>query len=211
MKKGVVVTVLILTGMASASTANTNQMSANQTSDVPLLTALQNETAVDHMSIKHPEVKELLKNVFRKMEASDAEIKAFADRKGAQKVKSGFWTVSEECETNGVIVCMKVDFFTETGPIRFGAKVVYQDKTYRKDLKTQRYKIYYHENGKVQTFLTADPVVTLQFYPSGRVKQFCLSAADNSMIAAFDGGDDDSIKHEVYNGFKTDKDKVGKP
>lgn len=207
MKTGTIATMFILTaGIALIGEANANQASE------AAVAAIQTETAVDQMRIKNPEVKELLKSAFRKMRAADEEIQAFAKRKESQKVKEGFWAVSEECETNNVTEFLRADFFSETGPVRFGAKSVYQDKTHQKEIKAQRFQLYYHENGKVKVFLTVgDPAITLEFYPSGRVKQFCLSSPDNTTIAAFDGGDDDSIKHEVYNGSKSDKDKTGKP
>ena len=206
MKNGIMVTVLLLTGMALMCKANTNQVDK-----VKSVALMQNETAVDHMKIKNPEIKELLKDVYQKMKVSDEEIQAFAKRKSSQKVKEGFWTVTEMRETNSVVVFMRADFFSETGPIRSGGKVVYKDNTHQEELINQRYKLNYYENGKIELFRTAgEPAITIQFYPSGRVKQFCLSAHDNTTIAAFDGDDDDSIKHEVYSGRKVDKDK-GKP
>ncbi len=196
MKKRIIALTLSFAVLAVVGRAKTNQGE-----DVSLTTSLQSETAVEHMKIKNPEIKQLLKEALHRMRSADVEVKAFAERKGAQKVKEHFWSVSEEMETNGAAAIIRADFFSETGPLRYGGKCVFKDRTYKEELKDQRYEVYYHENGKVKVFLTiGTPSITLEFYPSGKVKHFCLSGEDHTAIAAFDGGDDDSIKHEVYTG-----------
>jgi hypothetical protein len=183
--------ILTVTGWHVIGQTNTNEY------DSASVISLQNETVVEHMKLNTPAIKDALKEIFAEMKAADMEVKAFAERKGSERVKEHFWAVSETVETNGVVVIRRADFFSETGTVCAGGKRVFRDKTYQEELKNQGYEFYYYENGKIKRFLPRSnrPWKMLEFYPSGRIKEFGV-VEDNKTVAELRCSEDGSVKCE---------------
>lgn len=191
----IIVGVLTMTAWSVVGQENTNKPND------AFMISLQNETVVDHMKLKAPAIKYALKEALAEMKVADMEVKAFAERKGSERVKEHFWSVSETVETNGIVIIRRADYFSETGPVCAGGKRVFRDKTYQEELKDQSYEFYYYENGNIKRFLTRSerPWKMLEFYQSGRIKEFGV-VENNKTVVELRCSEDGSVKCEKVKG-----------
>lgn len=158
--------------------------------------AFQREKVMENLQHVKSETKERLTLTLAHLETADNEIRAFAARKGSERVKEHFWAVSETTDTNGVVVLLRADFASETGPIRYGSKRVFKDRSYGEELKDQGYEIYYHDNGTVKMYLPrSQPSTVLELNPSGKIKQFGV-VEGNETITELRCAEDGSVKYE---------------
>jgi len=156
----------------------------------------QREKVMENLEHVKSETKERLAMTLAHLETADSEIRVFAARKGSERVKEHFWAVSETTDTNGVVVLLRADFASETGPIRYGSKRIFKDRSYQEELKDQGYEIYYHDNGTVKMYLPkSQPSTVLELYPSGKIKQFGVVEGKET-ITELRCAEDGSVKYE---------------
>lgn len=165
-------------------------------STTPLLK--QHEVSGNHtLAIKTAEVRDLLQSATTEMAKADREVKEFVNRKGPEKKKAHFWGVSEITKGPEVTV-MRVDFYSETGPVSFAEKRVYEDESYTGERREKGFTLYYYENGNPKMFLTrGDSATVLQFYESGEIKEFGIAEGDET-VAEIRCGKNGSVDFEKW-------------
>lgn len=162
----------------------------------PIRKGFDRDKVIVNLKQVKAETRGRLATTLDRLEVADREIKAFAARKGSERVKEHFWAVSEITDTNGVVVLFRADFTSETGPIQYGSKRVFKDRSYQEELKDHGYEIYYHENGIVKMYRPRrQPSTVLELNPSGNIKQFGV-VDGNETITELRCADDGSVKYE---------------